>query len=99
MNFFADSMQLMERIMCPMCLGERDLRPEPTVESDPLRESCGKEGPTSFDLLHAVRKRIVAEQSSLVCHVVPFEIEISRAPPLRSLVGRLFRFPEELKQL
>src|SRR5262245_58234516 len=47
----------------------------------------------------AVRKRILAEKSSLVCRVVPFEIKISGAPPFRPLVSRLFRFPEELKQL
>src|SRR5215831_21399515 len=47
----------------------------------------------------AVGKRILAEESSLVCRVVPFEIKISGAPPFRPLVSRLFRFPEELKQL
>src|SRR5262247_3591758 len=47
----------------------------------------------------AVGKRIVAEESSLVCCVVPFEIEISRAPPFRPLVSRLFRFLEKLKEL
>src|SRR4029434_9398835 len=47
----------------------------------------------------AVGKRIVAEESSLICRVVPFEIKISRAPPFRPLVSCQFRFPEELKEL
>src|SRR4029453_3572127 len=47
----------------------------------------------------AVGKRIVAEESSLICRVVPFEIKISRAPPFRPLVSWQFRFPEELKEL
>src|SRR4029434_8786191 len=47
----------------------------------------------------AVGKRIVAEESRLICRVVPFEIKISRAPPFRPLVSCLFRFPEELKEV
>src|SRR5262245_38546013 len=47
----------------------------------------------------AVRKRIVAEESSLICRIVPFEIKISRPPPFRPLVSCQFRFSAELKEL
>src|SRR5262245_59796667 len=47
----------------------------------------------------AVRKRILAEERSLIRGIVTFEIEISGAPPFRPFVRRVLRFPAELKEL